>query len=192
MLKVYLGGPMTGLTVKQAQQWRWDLMDLFVVEGIHVDWLNPVDQVELDHDEVITTDYDGAMQEVDNDIEMIKQSDVVVFNLSADPHYKACSVGSCVEIGIAHALGKPVHVVCDRGGKYDHPFVHRIAGDDTVTMTESVMKSPAQILRCLLNESIAVEQRSNVREHSTNSSNNTKRNIRVNINTEWRGNVNYQ
>ena len=55
MLKVYLGGPMTGLTVEEASHWRTDLMDRFVPGTIK--WLNPVDQVDLDWNQTITTDY---------------------------------------------------------------------------------------------------------------------------------------
>lgn len=186
MLKVYLGGPMTGLTVKEASHWRTDLMDRFVPGTIK--WLNPVDQVDLDWNQTITTDYAGASEEVDNDIEMIKKADIVVFNMCNDEDPTACSVGSCIEMGIAYALGKEVIVVNNLGDKYNHPFVHKIAGDDV----RHVYTSPVTSLYHLLNESIAVKQSRDVGEHHTDCSNHTKRNVRVNINTEWCSQVNYQ
>lgn len=173
---------MTGRTKFEANMWRTDLMSRFVPGTIH--WLNPVDQVKLHPGEVITTDYEDASNEVESDIRMIREADIVVFNVCDDRDFAACSVGSCIEMGIAYALGKEIHITNYKGDKYDHPFVYKIAGDDNRVGTTSHMYDTTDLYH-LLKESIAVKQSRDVGEHHTDCSNHTKRNVRVNINPEW-------
>jgi nucleoside 2-deoxyribosyltransferase len=108
---VYLAGPITGLTYKQATAWR-DRVTSELAPGIltisPLRGIGPPDVV-----------FDACpVGTVGRDLYDIRRCDLVLANLS-----KAAKVskGTLVEIGYALALHKPVIVAIN--GFHDHPFV---------------------------------------------------------------------
>lgn len=123
---VYLAGPITGLSYKEAKGWRDYVTErlAFKTRGrfstaISIETISPLrGKDSLDIDIPIGA---WAMSDVTRrDFFDIRRSDLVLVNfLDAEK----VSQGSLVEIGYAVALNKPLVVVMDMKNIHNHPFV---------------------------------------------------------------------
>ena len=139
---LYAAGPITGLTYKQASEWRQDGSD-FVERAKALGWtvLSPMrGKSEFDLGEKVLTPYfDEGEAAVRRDLLDVRTASVVVFNLLG---YPSISLGSMAEMGVAHTLGKRIIVVMDGDNPHHHVFTEFMA-DEIVPDLESVLISLA-------------------------------------------------
>lgn len=126
---VYLGGPITGQTFGRANDWRLHFADtLSKMKRLGtMDWkcFNPLHGKEqYDTGGPLPDAFDGDVEVADEDFDYILRSDVVVANFAVA---EQVSIGTCVELGFAHAHGKPIIVVTGADELHDHLFIRRVA-----------------------------------------------------------------
>lgn len=125
MKSVYLAGPIVGLTWEEAAGWRIRAAHEFACVGATA--LNPLRGKKVWEGPWKTSMYDvGAdgmpsSDLVKRDLSDIDRADVVLCNLVGVTPDRA-PVGSLIEIGFAHGLGKPVVLVCNTDLGH-HPFL---------------------------------------------------------------------
>lgn len=156
MSLVYLGGPITGLTFDEATDWREQTP---LPEG----WqgLSPMrDKEKFRIEGPLPSTFDEGSQAVEQDLFDIRVMDVGLWNfLGAE----RASIGSCVEIGYAFALAKPIVIVQEPAGPafdtgesvdddwkevgwqtrprpnpHDHIFIHEFATFECSTMDDAL------------------------------------------------------
>lgn len=130
-MKVYLGGPITGLTFDEARSWR--LYAAAQLEEYGVTSLDPLrgkEQLGLT-DTPLTAWFDGGLDAVARDLEDIDTSDIVLLNFQG---MERASIGSCAEMGYAFQRGQrgygavvPEIVAVVDTDVYDHVFVSYMA-----------------------------------------------------------------
>lgn len=126
-MKVYLAGPIAGLTLKKALVWRTVTETILNEAGFEV--LNPLRGIRFSPRVKIRSTLDTSDPRrsdkaiVGRGLADIYASDIVLFNFEG---VSAVSVGSCVEIGFCHALRKFAVVVLDSGSAYDHSFIREM------------------------------------------------------------------
>ena len=143
-LKVYLAGPITGLTYEGATDWRQAV----------VDWLKDYDIVGVDPMRGKNYLRDGGPLDdaypqhvmstqkaiVTRDRFDIMNCDLVMMNLLGA---KNISIGTMAELGWADAYRKPIVLVMEpEGNPHDHAFVREIAGwrvEDLIVATAVVI-----------------------------------------------------
>lgn len=144
---VYLAGPISGLTYREARfGWRQEVASR-LDPGITV--LSPM------RHEGHLSEVQGALKKdypdhffskskviFQKDVLDIKRADVVLVNFLG---VTDVSKGSLVEIGMAYAWDKFIIVLIDEGGIYDHPFVTEPASavlhnlDDAIAIINSLL-----------------------------------------------------
>ena len=131
-MKVYLGGPITGLTLREAQAWREKAAGLLTGVGFEV--LNPLRGTPVNARGKIGGPADRELERpfsmrsdkaiVCRDLFLdIATSDVVLFNFA---EATTASIGSCVEVGFCLALRKFAVVVMSPGSVHDHAFIREV------------------------------------------------------------------
>lgn len=119
--KIYLAGPITGLDYKEARLgWRKDFSDLLKArDAIHLECYSPMREKEfLEKEQCISgvADYEslhgfgtpwGILTRDHNDVRTCDA--MVACFLGA----KKVSIGTCVEVGFAHAYRKPLILVME-------------------------------------------------------------------------------
>jgi nucleoside 2-deoxyribosyltransferase len=143
MLNVYLGGPITGLTYRQAQAWRQDKAFRLSLDILGLDPLSPLDQhgppSDLDiplnafFEEQIGVDVSTVVL---GDLKMIEASDIVLFNFLDSDH---ASIGSAAELGWANAKGKPIVSAVKQDTVHHHPFVTVLSKEIAPTLDAALM-----------------------------------------------------
>lgn len=133
---VYLAGPMSGLRVAEARLWRAR------VERQLTGWrvLSPMRRLELGDDMMLSGQFDDGEAAVLRDLADIRACDAVLVNFAVDAGRP--SVGTCCEIGYAHALGKPIVAVLQPGCAHDHVFM-----DVMVACVRSNLADAVAVLR---------------------------------------------
>lgn len=139
---IYLGGPMSGLTWRDALEWRRTVED-----KLHSQWrlISPVkQQVGQDLDEIITVQsqddnklllHHTATGVTSQDEFYIDQSDwLLCYFLNA----QRVSIGTIWEIGYAWGKGKKILSVVEKGSIHDHPFVRRRSHVFTPNLSEAI------------------------------------------------------
>ena len=127
--KVYLAGPVTGLSFDAAERWRGDMSDALAAHGI--DAYSPLrGQETLRLSPRLGDGYNDYMANdravMARDFFDCQTADVIVANLLGAIRV---SIGTCMEIGWAHALRKPLVVVMEpEGNPHDHCLVREAAG----------------------------------------------------------------
>lgn len=135
MSKVYLSGPITGLTYKQARfGWRKDFAEAL---GPGIEVLSPMrheghlaelQNKKLHSDPEATGQsnhfFSQAKMIVAKDFLDIEMSDVVVANFLGA---KKVSIGTVAELGYAKKAGKSIIVVMEKDNIHNHPFVTQVA-----------------------------------------------------------------
>jgi nucleoside 2-deoxyribosyltransferase len=152
--RVYLAGPIAGVSGDEAIDWRVDTLAVFRSLGIGVR-----DPMRAKHalktmDTISRTFHDyenkgvfftsrGIMTRDFNDV---KQSDVLLVNLLGA---KTPSLGTIMELAWAFALQKPCVVAIEKtGNPHDnHPMIHEAISFRVETLDEAI-RSVAVILGC--------------------------------------------
>lgn len=129
MTKIYLAGPVTGLTYEEASAWRIEFSSLLPLQMVA---LNPIgSETHLISAEVIPASSPGhpisnARSLVAKCRHMVQSCDVLVANLLGA---KQMSPGTVVEIGWADCLRKPILLIMENeGNPHDRPLVTELAG----------------------------------------------------------------
>ena len=122
-MKVYLAGPMEGLTAEQMTKWREESKAYFRSynenRGVHekaILTLDPTDRTTFHEDSSLPHKL-VYLDELD-----VRNADVILINLSQMEELNLRCWGSICEMTLAHHLGKPVVMVLPKG-RENHPFV---------------------------------------------------------------------
>ena len=130
MYKVYLSGPITGLTYDGGNNWREEVQGK-LTDGVI--GLNPLRCKEWARDHGIIDDTTGTKHAWMGSDEFIGtrdhwdtvRSDVVLVNLVGATEV---SVGTVLEIGMAHARNVPIFLVMeDTGNCHEHGMIRQYA-----------------------------------------------------------------
>lgn len=148
-MKVYLAGPISGLTYEQAQEWRNHFAD---VVDPRIKCYSPLrgkqyltmrgplegsyNEFPLSTDQGITT----------RDRFDCMGSDLVVFNLLGATRI---SIGTMIELGWADAARVPAVIIMEDGNPHDHPMVRQTTQfrvtsvEDAIALTEIILLEKA-------------------------------------------------
>ena len=149
-LKVYLAGPITGLLVDEASDWRVEIRERLKLYNI--DGLSPM-RGKLG---VLPTDKplsamcgDGTKHPltsskgiISRDFNDVMTSDAILVNLLGA---KIVSIGSMMELAWAYQARKLSIVIAEAGNIHEHAFVKETASYIVPTLDEAV-----NLLCCLL------------------------------------------
>lgn len=148
-MKLYLAGPMTGLTPEAASSWRDDPNLVRALEADGWELLSPLrDKPWLPHGAVMTSriDEDKERIEVTRDHNDIDVAAALLVNLLGA---EIVSIGTIAEMGRAHALGKPIVTVMEpEGNIHDHMFVQEMSTyrcDDMISAVHALHKLGRQL-----------------------------------------------
>lgn len=152
MSKVYLSGPITGLTYQEARfGWRLKFSDMLEALNAASDItvLSPMrheghlaeikGKLAKEYPEHL---FSHPKMIVSKDLLDIDQSDIVVANFLGA---KKPSIGTIAELGFAHAKGKVIISIMERDNVHRHPFVTELSNavvetlEDAVTITVSLL-----------------------------------------------------
>lgn len=140
--KVYLCGPITGLTYDEATQERERLVAKFKDLGIEA--LNPmrgkIFMLESREEVFKAKSYENVIAS-DKGIVGRDRSDVFQSNaiLADFRGAKKASIGSCVEFGWADAMRIPIITVMAKTGEvHDHGFIHQLSTYVVEDMEEAI------------------------------------------------------
>ena len=126
MIKVYLAGPITGLKVNDANDWRVSPSGHLRAMG-----MVPVDPLRSEPPGIDGTymgtyadiKYGTAKAIASKNLLDVKSADVVLAYMPQYLNPDWPSVGTLAELFIAHALGKPTILVTDEPRLLKHPLV---------------------------------------------------------------------
>lgn len=124
MFKVYLAGPIRGLSYIEATQWRWHVSCMLLPDITTYSPMRGKEALEgsgcLDERDLITDDPTFTPKGiVGRDYNDVRNCDLLFANL-LDAKY---SIGTISEIAAAHILNKPIVLVMEQGNIHDHPFI---------------------------------------------------------------------
>ena len=140
MKTVYVGGPIAGMTLQEATEWRIEVCNKLADHDIGARFpvLNAVKPTEVYN----TQGYDtSALVKprgiIMNDRWCVQNSDLILMNLL---NSKRVSIGSMVEYGWADAYRKPIVTVMklDGNNPHDHAFVKELSGFIVEDLEEAV------------------------------------------------------
>ncbi len=143
--RVYLAGPITGLSYADGSDWRdyaikeletWDIEGLSPLRG--KDYLAAFESIEKQHLEHTEWPLSLPAGIVGRDRNDVKTSDLILVNFSGA---KKVSIGTCMEIAWADAFRIPVLVVTDPS--HDHEFINHLASWKVNTLEEALALVPA-------------------------------------------------
>lgn len=130
MFKVYLAGPISGLTYGQGQEWRAYSRDILAPVGIS--GYSPLRAKGfLKNHGVLNGGYEWNPMASDRGIitrdrNDVMTSDALLVNLAGAT---TVSIGTMIELGWADAYRKPVVCVMDvNGNLHEHPMVRELIG----------------------------------------------------------------
>jgi nucleoside 2-deoxyribosyltransferase len=140
--RVYLAGPITGLSYQDATYgWRAEMKSL--LDEYDIDAYSPMRCKEfLAHSHDLKGDpkmYPNPLGSqkgiITRDRNDVKTCDAMVACFLGAPKV---SIGTCVEFGLADAFRKPVVLVMERDGNpHDHAFIDGLAGYRVDTVEEA-------------------------------------------------------
>jgi nucleoside 2-deoxyribosyltransferase len=139
MAKVYLAGPIKGLTYGGATDWRTQVEEYFKPHGIEA--LSPMRGKEdlKNLFEVMPDQYESVLSTskaiVTRDHNDVFTSDVILVNLL---YAETVSIGTVSELAWAHSYKKPTVVAMEEGGLHEHPFVTEFTGFRTHSLSEAI------------------------------------------------------
>jgi nucleoside 2-deoxyribosyltransferase len=147
-MKVYLAGPITGLTYADGQDWRSKAKA--ALANRNIDGFSPLRAKEYlaghgplqgAYDEFPLSTAKGIVARDRNDV---LTADLVIFNLLGA---KRISIGTCIEFGWADAFRKPSIVVIEKEGNcHSHPMVEALSPfivdnvEDAVDLAAMILK----------------------------------------------------
>lgn len=126
VFKVYLSGPISGLTYEQSIGWTDYAKTELAKDGI--DGYKPLRGKKFLKDvgqigEYVSVDHWMSTPKaiLERDSYDVRSSDVILVNLLGA---KTRSLGTTSEIGMAYVLNKPIVLVMEKSGNcHDHPFI---------------------------------------------------------------------
>lgn len=125
---VYLSGPMTGLSVGEAQEWRADVEAHLSPSIMCLNPLRGLGALQGPIKAVYGADEQVEIQAKTNDLALArdfldtKRSDVILINLLGA---QRVSVGTVMEIAWGYALQKPLVVAMEDGNVHEHCLINR-------------------------------------------------------------------
>lgn len=136
---IYLAGPITGLSYAQAKKgWREEFVDYVnatdVGNGASLYMLSPMRGKEKfsdikkfvqSPDELSAFPLATPRGTMTRDFLDITRADIIVAGLHLPT--KVASVGTCVELGYAKSLGKPIVIIGTEVGPHSHMWLKEIA-----------------------------------------------------------------
>jgi len=131
--KIYLAGPITGLSWEEATDWRKQALERFQDEskgGKTYVGLSPLRGKEYLKDETeIAHSYEdvqlsSAKMINARDTFDVRRSDLILVNLKGATKV---SIGTMLEIGAAFILNKPIIVIMEDGNIHKHPMLSEMA-----------------------------------------------------------------
>lgn len=153
MAKVYLSGPITGLTYDDARfGWRKDFAkSMAQKDGKGIEVLSPM------RHEGHLAEIQGTLEKdypnhffshpkmiVAKDLLDIDESTMVIANFLGA---KKVSIGTVAELGYAKARGKTIVAIMEKDNIHNHPFVTELAAatvetmDDAIAVTKSLLST---------------------------------------------------
>ena len=151
-MKIYLAGPITGLTYQEATGWRKQVKD-----ALPKDWkvLDPMrGKSHLRGVGALAANFDSGMDAVSRDLQDIREADVVLAHFAASSMVQTVSLGTSCEIGYAYALAKPVVAVVRRNTPYDHIFIDHMC--TVVRSTEGAIQAIKRLTKEEADANVAV------------------------------------
>ena len=129
-MKVYMCGPITGLTLEEAVALRAPAITALNDAGIEC--LTPmrgnISAPELRTDRIAAKGYTNVIATdkaiVNRDRNDVMTCDVMLADFRGA---KRVSIGSCVEFGWADAHRVPIVTVMDKDNPHDHGFIHQLS-----------------------------------------------------------------
>lgn len=127
--KIYLAGPITGLTWSEATEWRKELTNRFADESNTNKYqcLSPLRGKEyLSEEQNIKHSYEEhqlstAKMINSRDMFDVRRSDLLIVNLK---NAKKVSIGTVLEIGAAYILNKPIITVMEEDNIHRHSMLN--------------------------------------------------------------------
>lgn len=142
--RVYLAGPITGMSYSAGSDWRdyaikeletWGIEGLSPLRGKeYLAAFESIEKQHLEHQEWPLSLPAGIVGRDRNDV---KTSDLILVNFAGA---KKVSIGTCMEIAWADAFRVPVLVVTDPS--HDHEFINHLASWRVNTLEEALMLVP--------------------------------------------------
>ncbi len=152
--RVYLAGPIAGLTYDESTGWRNGVADALRLRGIDSycpmrakNFLKKVGRLDQDFIEANGFSSNPMVNDkgiVTRDRNDVFTSDLVFMNLAGA---KTVSIGTMCELAWADAYRKPVVLVMEPGNIHDHPFVRQLAGFQTANLNTAIDMTCAILLR---------------------------------------------
>lgn len=140
--KVYLAGPISGLTYDGAQDWREHVGNKLNTADTGIIGYSPLRAKQyLREYGVIEQSYEATPLSTDKGITArdrndVKTSDVVLFNFLGASRI---SIGTCIELGWADAYRIPMVLVIEKeNNPHDHPIARDVCGFRTGSLDEAV------------------------------------------------------
>lgn len=146
--KVYLAGPITGLTYGGASDWRETVK--FDLDDVGIDGYSPLrGKNYLNTGKTLQdTGYEKTLLSsersiVARDRNDCQTADLIIFNFLGA---QKVSIGSCIEVGWADAFRTPaILVIEDEGNFHDYSMIRQICGwrvnnlDDAVYVAKAIL-----------------------------------------------------
>lgn len=160
--KIYLAGPISGLTYDGAQSWRDRAVEL--LDNIGLEGYSPLRaKGYLKSAGVIEQSYEDTPLSTDHGITTrdrwdVQTADAVLFYLrDSGPRV---SVGTMIEVGWADARRIPIIVVIEKSGNvHDHPMVRDCTGfrleslEEAIQVLDRIFNSQNVVLEAVMGES---------------------------------------
>lgn len=137
--KVYLAGPILGLSPKDATDWRKSASESLNELGLealspmrHKEYLGGYDTLPDVAEKFVMSSQKGIVARDRNDV--MRCDAVLMYLVGA----KRVSIGTMVELGWADAFRKPIIVVVTEEDLHWHAFVREISGFVVKTLGEGI------------------------------------------------------
>lgn len=140
MRKVYLAGPISGMTFQGSEEWR-DEFKSYIPSGSDIKCFSPLRAKQfLKKKGVIEQSYADNPLSVDRGV-MTRDhfdcatSDLVVANFMG---VERVSIGTVMEVAWAHSYRKPLILIIEKeGNPHDHPMIREATGFRTESVEEA-------------------------------------------------------
>jgi nucleoside 2-deoxyribosyltransferase len=139
-MKIYLAGPISGLTFEEGSDWREQAKIRLAQNGLK--GFSPLRAKQyLTGQGVLTGSYEQyplstAKGITTRDRYDVMSSDAVLFYLKGA---KTISIGTCIELGWADAFRKPAVVVMDKNDIHQHPMVTETTGYIVTSLEDAIL-----------------------------------------------------
>lgn len=147
-MKVYLAGPISGLTYDKSQEWRHEVAETFANHGVDAysplrskQYLQSYGQLEGSYENHPLSCAKGILS---RDRWDVMTADLVLVNLLGT---ERVSIGTVMEVAYADAFRKPIVLAVEQGNVHVHPMMTEAANFICSTLHDAVNVSLAVLLR---------------------------------------------